>query len=310
VTVVSTKRTGSPIEARIGVNDKGAMVVWWQEEADQTDTSDRCDARYWAFVAYAPPSGSWEAPHQLVDHICSRPDPSGVIANSGEVSVVYSAGHDMRLVRRGPGEGWPRPQVVVPYDSIRPKLMATADGETVVVAWEGFAKRHFGYEARRWAGGQWGPIAAWHREALDFEWDAAMDGAGDVTFAGATLDPGIHVKRWPSGQPLDKTRTVLAPRSTPNTGLDVVSGEGGETLVGYSTLSYRRASIRTLYRPRGGPWGEELVADRSRGGCCPKHLDESFTFAVRPSGAVDAVWGFQHSDNGVPDIRYSTLAPH
>jgi hypothetical protein len=273
----------------VAVGANGAAVVWWDEMFEEEDPPDLL----WAYVSQATPSGAWQTPHLLVRRTREVPQTTVAIGARGNLTAVYSAKPGLLLTRRVVGRGWTRPRVITPGRgfAVDPLLMRTRRGGVLVVAWT----HGHGFDARRRINGRWeAPKTVVHtrRDPLEWDLDAGMDGVGNVTFCWRRPNDAIQARRWQHGKAMGARQTLIG--RLPRGSFDIVEppqiavGARGETVLAYTTnLGFKDGSVRTLYRPRGGPWGPQQVLSKS-GGTGVDGL------ALRPSGDVEAVWSGPH----------------
>ena len=298
----------TPNDLDVVVSDSGAAAVSWIEEVD--DEVDQvfpgCElGRNWSFVAYSTPSGVWESPHELISRRCFMETHVG-IGRRGNLVVVYTH-RGIQLTRRLIGRGWTAPRTIVHDFAYEVRLMRTPGGGTLVVAWEGGTDNAWKYGARRRTNGRWGPVVIWKQvppfpKSDEFHWGSAMDGNGHSTLAVMGPDDGVQVWEWPHDEPIGPARTIAEP--TPGEAIEVTAGARGGTLVSFFAFAGAGAALHTLYRPRGGPWGEDRVL------AGPDWMAGLFDVAARPSGTVDAVWDDPSAGGFKSVIKHSRLAHH
>lgn len=289
-------REGVP---QIAVSAGGAVAVWWGELVEGD-----CDRR-WSFVAYSTPAGVWDAPHQLWDSSCFwSGQPDVTIEDSGTVNVAFPTRRGIRYTRRVAGRGWAAPHIIAKDFARAPRLMSTAAGNTIVVAWEGGDESV--YRARRRIDGRWGPVRTTRKlpSGTSAQWDAAMDGNGSVTLGWLDEDGTITVKRWPEHGSVTGERILVEPTDKPlqqpQAEIDVAAGNRGDAVVAYFNFVRKTPGLRTVYRPPGGTWRQQpaLVG--------PTGLAD-FQLAVRPAGGLEVAW-LADFHKGV--IRHSSLTLH
>jgi hypothetical protein len=293
--VPSGRLAGTP---EVAVSDSGATVVWWDEEVEEVD----CGDRWWSYLTYATPAGTWEAPHEVGDRSCQGGMAAAAIGDRGNVNVAYRTASGLRFTRRIVGQGWTAPRPVTRQPSrFSPVFMRTPRGGTLVLAWE--RGDETGYEARRRIDGRWGPVRSWaSKDAPEGDWDAAMDGGGTATLGWVDQDGVIRVKRWPPRGPMSAARTLVGPAGPTDEQrdeLDVAAGAAGDAVVAF--FAYVGAELHILYRPRAGLWRPQPVLRGPTG-------RSGYELAVRPSGAVDVTW-IGEPDPGRRGVWHSRLTP-
>lgn len=299
---------GYAVVDQVSVSRTGAIAVAWRQVRDETLSADRCEESNWAYVSYAAPSGRWEPAHELLNHVCFSPELTAALGDHGNLDVVYASRKGLRLVRRSVTRGWLPPRVVTDYPAFRPHLLRTPRGQTLVVAWEAQTKGHRGYEGRRRVHGRWGPVRLWVRHTdAESTWDVALDGRGNATLAWTTFsDNRLHARRWPRAGSLRPPQTLA--RNVETLQVDVTAGRGGDTVIVGSRWTPKKDTVFSLLWPRGGPWGpeEKVTTVRRRPCCTDTSLSNISGLAVRPSGAVDAVWEVSRPPR-VNEVRYARL---